>query len=99
MMSDMERPLLAGCVEKLFLSMIGKFLEPLVRLTRFDARGPHQSPQKRPPALVSILQSLAVAEFAHMQHLRDFRSPAIFEFFNTIGAKRSLWMLDVASST
>jgi hypothetical protein len=24
-----------------------------------------------------------------MHHLRDFRSPAIFEFFNTIGAKRS----------
>jgi hypothetical protein len=33
---------------------------------------PHQSPQKRPLTLVSILQSLAVAEFAHMRHLRDF---------------------------
>ena len=30
-----------------------------------------------------------MAEFAHMRHLREFRSHAIFEFFNTIGAERS----------
>jgi hypothetical protein len=36
------------------------------------------------PALVSSLQNLAAAEIANAQHLRDFRSPAIFEFFNTI---------------
>ena len=41
-------------------------------------------PQKRPLALVSILQSLAAAEIANMRHLRDFRSTAISEFFNTI---------------
>ena len=35
-------------------------------------------------ALVSILQSLAAAEIANALHLRDFQSPAIFEFFNTI---------------
>jgi hypothetical protein len=46
--------------------------------------GPHQLPQKRSLALVSILQSLAAAEIANARHLRDFRSPAIFEFFNTI---------------
>jgi hypothetical protein len=28
---------------------------------------------------------LAAARIAQMHHLRDFRSPAIFEFFNTIG--------------
>jgi len=32
---------------------------------------------------------LAAVEIANMRHLRDFRSPAIFEFFNTIGAKRT----------
>ena len=38
-------------------------------------------------------------EIANALRLRDFRSPAIFEFFNTIGAKRSLrWMLDLTSS-
>jgi hypothetical protein len=49
--------------------------------------GPYQLPQKRPQALVSILRSLAAAEIANMRHLRDFRSPAIFEFFNTIRTK------------
>jgi hypothetical protein len=60
-----------------------------VRLSRCEVRD-HIIPQKRSLALVSILQSLAAAEIANALHLRDFRSPAIFEFFNTIGAKRTL---------
>jgi hypothetical protein len=32
---------------------------------------------------------LAAASIAQMNHLRDFRSPAIFEFFNTIRHERS----------
>jgi hypothetical protein len=55
-----------------------------VRLSRCEVRGPHRLPQKRSLALVSILQSLAAAEIANTLHLRDFRSPAIFEFCNTI---------------
>src|SRR5258705_13793923 len=51
--------------------------------------GPHQLPQKRSLALVSILQSLAAAKIANALHLRDFRSPAIFEFFNTIDPERT----------
>jgi hypothetical protein len=47
------------------------------------AEGPHQLPQKRSLALVSIPESLATAEIANALHLRDFQSPAIFEFFNT----------------
>jgi hypothetical protein len=35
------------------------------------------------------LQSLAAAEIADVLHLRDFRSTAIFEVFNTIRQKRS----------
>jgi hypothetical protein len=50
--------------------------------------GPHQVPQKRPPAFVSILQMLAAAEITNAQHLRDFRSSTIFEFFNTIGSQK-----------
>jgi hypothetical protein len=49
--------------------------------------GPHQLPQKRSLTLVSILQRLAAAEITDALRLRDFPSPAIFEFFNTIGAK------------
>jgi hypothetical protein len=43
--------------------------------------GPHQSPQKRPPALVLVLQSLAVAEFTHMRHLARFLKPPDFRVF------------------
>jgi hypothetical protein len=46
-------------------------------------------PQKRLLALVSILQGVAAAEIINTLHLRDFRSRAIFEFFNTIRQKRS----------
>jgi hypothetical protein len=56
----------------------------------------HIIPQKRSLALVSILQSLAAAEIANALHLRDFRSPAIFEFFNTIGAKRAFCKLSMS---
>ena len=58
-----------------------------MRLIRSDARDQIIHRKKCPLVLVSIFSSLAVAEFAHMRHLREFRSPAIFEFFNTIGAK------------
>jgi hypothetical protein len=31
-----------------------------------------------------VLQSLAAAEITNIPHSRDFRSPAIFDFFNSI---------------
>jgi hypothetical protein len=46
--------------------------------------GPHRSTQKRPPTLVSVLQSLAAAEIANIQHPRDFQGLSIFDFFNSI---------------
>jgi hypothetical protein len=58
-----------------------------VRLTRCEVRN-HINYQPS-LALVSILQSLALAEISNTLHLRDFRSPAIFEFFNTIRQKQS----------
>jgi hypothetical protein len=47
-------------------------------------------PQKRSLALVSILRGVAAAEIINTLHLRDFRSRAIFEFFNTIEGKTDL---------
>jgi hypothetical protein len=47
-------------------------------------------PQKRSLALASILQSLAAVEIVNALHLRDFRSLAIFEFFNTIRHKQTI---------
>jgi len=49
--------------------------------------------QKRSLTLVSILQRLAAAEIASALHLRDFRRPAIFEFFNTIRHKPPVTIL------
>ena len=51
--------------------------------------GPHQLPQKRSLAFVSILHGLAAAQIADALHLRDFRYHAIFEFFNTICQKQT----------
>ena len=58
-----------------------------MRFYRCDLRGPHELPQRRSLALVSILPCLAPAEIANALHSRDFRSSAIFEFFNTIRQK------------
>jgi hypothetical protein len=57
-----------------------------VRLARFDARGPHQSPQKRSLVRVSLLQSLAGAEFAHMRHCEIFEASR-FSSFSTQSAQ------------
>jgi hypothetical protein len=50
--------------------------------------GPHQLPQKRSLALVSILQSLAAAEIANALYSRG-GAPRFLEFFNTIGQKQT----------
>ena len=52
--------------------------------------GPHQLPQKRSLALLSILQSLAAAETVNELPLRNFRRPANFEFFSTIARTADL---------
>jgi hypothetical protein len=57
-----------------------------VRVPRCELRDHINLPQKRWLALASILQSVAAAEIANTLRLR---SRAIFEFFNTIGAKRT----------
>jgi hypothetical protein len=66
-----------------------KFSAPLVRLSRCEVRDHINCRKKRSPAFASILQSLAAAEIANALHLRDFRSLAIFEFFNNIRQKQS----------
>jgi hypothetical protein len=90
MLDRLERPVLADCVEKVLFRLGLKILGAAGASLSFRGEGPHQLPQKRSLALASILQSLAPAEIANALHLRVFRSPAIFEFFNTIGAKRPL---------
>ena len=57
-----------------------------MRLTRHDVRD-HINYRK---TIACALKSLV--RLANALHLRDFRSPAIFEFFNTIGTYRT-WRL------
>jgi hypothetical protein len=83
-------PFLADCVEKVLFSLRLKIPRTAGASLSLRGEGPHQLPQKRSLALVSILQSLAAAKITNGLHLRDFRSLAIFEFLNTIGAKWTL---------
>ena len=77
-------PLLADCVEKVRFRRRLKILGAAGASLSLRGEGSHQLLQKRSLALVSILQSLAAVEIADALLLPDFRSPAIFEFFNTI---------------
>jgi hypothetical protein len=61
-----------------------------VRLARRDVRD-HISNTAKSTADARIDSTdLAAAGIANMHHLRDFRSPAIFEFFNTIRQEQSV---------
>jgi hypothetical protein len=89
-------PLLADSVEKVVFRRWLKILRTAGASPSLRCEGPHQLPQKRSLALASVLQSLAAAEIVNALHLRDFRSLAIFEFFNTIGTFRT-WSHDVSA--
>ena len=64
------------------------FLKPLMRCAR-RYEGPHRFTQKRPRSFVSVLRSIAVAESAENQLLREFRRRSIFDFCNTICQKQT----------
>src|ERR1700737_4496053 len=51
--------------------------------------GPHRFIQKRPPTFVSALQRVSAVETSKNQLSRDFRCCSIFDFCNSIGAKRT----------
>jgi hypothetical protein len=53
--------------------------------------GPHRFTPRRPPAFVPALKSALALETAKSGHSRGF-DVVRFSFFNSIGAKRSLWM-------
>jgi hypothetical protein len=62
-----------------------------MRFARGDMRGPHRFAQKRLRSSVAALRSIAAAESAKNQLLRDFRRRSIFDFCNNIGTKRTSW--------
>src|ERR1700736_5047562 len=66
-----------------------KFLRTADAFRTRRREGPHRFTQKQPPTFVSALRSVAAVETAKNQLWRDFRCGSIFDFFNTIGAKRT----------
>src|SRR5258705_12104705 len=57
------------------------------RVRRYE--GPHRFTQKRPRSFVSALRSIALAESAKNQLLRDFQRRSIFDFCNKICQERN----------
>jgi len=66
----------------------GRWLLDAFRTGRRE--GPHRFTQKRPRTLASALRSVAAVETSKNQLSRDFRRCSIFDFCNSIGAKRTL---------
>jgi hypothetical protein len=63
---------MADIVAKVFLGGERKFLEPLMRFTRGDVRGPYRFIQNRSRTSVADLKSDAAAEKSKDQLSRDF---------------------------
>jgi hypothetical protein len=61
------------------------FLEPLVRFTSGDVRGPYRYIQNRPGISVVALKRNTAAEKSKDQLSRDFPGRSIFDFCNNIG--------------
>jgi hypothetical protein len=55
---------------------------------RSDVKGPRRFPEKRPGTFVLALPSIPASELSNDQQLRDFQRRSIFDFFNSLGAKR-----------
>jgi hypothetical protein len=64
------------------------FPEPLMRFVRNDVRRPRRFSEKRPRTFVLALCSIPAADLSKNQHLRDFWSFSIFDFFNSIDPYR-----------
>jgi hypothetical protein len=77
-------------LQKSFWEDERKFLEPLMRFARSDMREPHRFTQKRSRSFVSTLRSIAAAESAKNQLLRDFLRRSIFDFCNTIEGRTDM---------
>jgi hypothetical protein len=58
--------------------------EPLMRFVRNDVREPRRFSEKRPRTFVLALCSIPAADLSKNQHLRDFWSFSISDFFNSI---------------
>jgi hypothetical protein len=72
----------ADSIEKLFLGSRTKIFKAADAFRARRCEGSHRFTQKRPRSFVLALRSIAVAELAKNQPLRDFRRRSIFDFCN-----------------
>src|ERR1700730_15887930 len=72
---------MADCVEKVLFRLGLKILRAAGASLSLRGEGPHELPQKRSLALVSILQRLAAAEIAQCATFVRFSEPRDFRVF------------------
>jgi hypothetical protein len=75
---------LADTVEKVFWGWRTKFSRAADAFRAQRCEGPLRFSEKRPRTFVLALCSIPAADLSKNQHLRDFWSFSIFDFFNSI---------------
>src|SRR4029078_4496302 len=78
-------------LQKSFWGDERNFLEPLIRFTSGDVRGPYHLIQNRPGTSIVALKSDTAPEKSKDQLSRDFSGRSIFDFFNNICQRRTWW--------
>jgi hypothetical protein len=76
-------------LKKSFFAFDWKFSGPLVRLSRCEVRDHINCRKNDRWRSYRFCRALPGLKSPNALHSRDFRSPAIFEFFNTIGTERT----------
>src|ERR1700728_3859065 len=78
----------ADTVEKVFWGWRTKFSRAADVFRAQRCERPRRFSEKRPRTFVLALCSIPAADLSKNQHLRDFWSFSIFDFFNSIGQKQ-----------
>src|SRR4029079_6034645 len=76
-------------LQKSFWGDERNFLEPLIRFTSGDVRGPYHLIQNRPGTSIVALKSDTAPEKSKDQLSRDFSGRSIFDFCNNICQKQT----------
>ena len=88
--ASIERLLLADCVEKVLSSIGANFLRATGALGHLERGGPLRLERIHAVAFPHALKGYRYPKSAVSSISREFFRGDIFDFFNTIGAKRSL---------
>src|SRR6476619_1778822 len=83
-MSEFDR----YCRKSLFWGKQTKFSRAADAFRAQRREGPLRFSEKRPRTFVSVLLSIAAAEWSENQHLRDFWRRSIFDFIDSIDPQR-----------